>query len=154
MGYQPESADTRKLSRDVRCEGNIPYYRVVQPGTDPASQVKLGAAGCHVLGVTVWDPNYIYPTPDGILYRTGYYDGEAPMVAVDKVVPVEYGATITARQKLIAGTDGKAYPLVVPSGGTQLADLQALLLNGAIIGEAVDSGVAGDIKRVDLDKKI
>ncbi len=151
MGFLPESANGRKLSRDVRCEDDIPYYKGVKPGTDPEKQVKKGTAGCHVLGVTVWDPNYMRHTADGITKREGYYEGEPPMVQVNGVVPVKYGATITARQKLMIDADGDAVPIVVPS---DLSGIITMLLNGQILGEAVDSGIAGDIKMVDLDKKI
>jgi hypothetical protein len=113
-----------------------------------------------VLGVTIPDIQDFAPTPEGgTIKKKGYFKNEYPDILHTGVGFVELAEKIEAGSQVTSGDEGKAIKYVPPElKSRDPADIQSFVYGVrdahlVIAGTVPDGGDAGDIVRIDLDRR-
>ena len=89
----------------------------------------------------------------GIIYDNGGTSGRVVPVAVDGTCMVIYGGTVTAGDKLASDANGKAVTAAGSRVDSTVSSATDPLIGPFVFGEAVVSGVAGDIGVVNFARQ-
>jgi hypothetical protein len=146
MGFQPEYGLRLIRERYVDTGETIPYYRIIQQSTTE-TKVKLGTVGCRPIAVSIPSEEAFMPNGSGgIIPRTGYVAGEIPEAQMTGIAFVELAETVTQGELCGSSANGRgiAVDLSLSSQNTELSKVAGAFLEG---------GDAGDIVRIDLDRR-
>lgn len=146
MGYQPEYGHRLIRERFVETGETIPYYRIIKQGTTE-TKVKLGTLGCRPLAISIPSEEAFMPNGSGgIVPRTGYVAGEIPEAQMTGIAFVELAETVSQGELCGSSANGRgiAVELSLTGMNTEI---------GTVAGTFLEGGDAGDIVRVDMDRR-